>query len=110
LCFAVTGLVSAQEWDRAHRIIAKTQEDLHRIEHHEAWASGDRGHYEAAERNLNDVRKDLDGHRLDRGRLDATISEIEFITHVDRIDRHAREVLNGDARELHKLRDSWRWR
>jgi hypothetical protein len=117
LTFVAAGLfiagsvpVQAQDWERAHRIINKTMEDLHRIEHRDVWAAPDRGHYEAAERNLNDVRKDLDGNRLDRGRLDSTISEIEYITHVDGLDRRAREVLNEDARELHRLRDDWRWR
>ena len=110
ICFAVPSMMLAQDWDRAHRIIGKSQEDLRRIEHHEAWAEGDRGHYEAAERNLADVRRDLDEERLDRGRLDATIAEIEHITHVDRLDARAREVLNEDVRELRRLRDDWRWR
>jgi len=110
LCFAIPGLVSAQDWDRAHRVIGKTQEDLHRIEHHDVWAAPDRGHYDAAERNLSDVRHDLDENRLDRGRLEATIGEIEHITHVDGLDRHAREVLMEDVRELRRLRDAWRWR
>jgi len=110
--FAIPGLVLAQEhdWDRAHRVIGKTQEDLHRIEHHDAWAQVDRGHYDAAERNLTDVRKDLDANRLDRGRLEATIMEIDHITHVDAVDRHAREVLTEDVRELKRLRDEWHWR
>src|SRR5580692_753817 len=100
LSIAVAGLVAAQDrdWDRAHRIVGKAQEDLHHIEHHDAWAQADRGHYEAAERNLADVRKDLDGNRLDRERLEATIVEIEHITHVDMVDRHAREVLTEDVR------------
>jgi hypothetical protein len=110
ICFAVPSMMLAQDWDRAHRIIGKSQEDLRRIEHHEAWAEGDRGHYEAAERNLADVRRDLDEKRLDRARLDATIAEIEHITHVDRLDARAREVLNEDVRELRRLRDDWRWR
>ncbi len=110
LTFAIPALVNAQDWDRAHRIIGKTQEDLRRVQHHEAWAEGDRGHYEAAERNLADVRRDLDERRLDRGRLDATIAEIEHITHVDRLDPRARETLNMDARQLRRLRDDWHWR
>ena len=110
LCFAIPALVSAQDWDRAHRVIGKTQEDLRRIEHHEAWAEGDRGHYEAAERNLSDVRRDLDQNRLDRGRLDETIAEIEHITHVDRIEPRARETLTEDVRQLRRLREEWHWR
>jgi hypothetical protein len=73
------------------------------------WASADRVHYEAAERNLTTVRRDLDQNRLDRRNLDAAISEIEHITHVGALDRRAREQLNADASELHRLRDSWRW-
>jgi hypothetical protein len=112
LCFAIPALVSAQEhdWDRAHRVIGKAQEDLHRIEHWDVLAEGDRGHYQAAERNLADVRKDLDQNRLDRGRLEGTIVEIEHITHVDRLDAHAREILTEDVRELRRLRDEWHWR
>jgi len=109
----LSGWIPAQaqnrDWNRAHRVIEKTQEDLRHIEHHDAWAAGDRGHYEAAERNLTAVRRDLDQNRLDRGRLGAAISEIEHITHVGALDRRAREQLNGDASELHRLRDSWRW-
>jgi hypothetical protein len=109
---AIAGMVAAQEhdWDHAHRVVGKAQEDLHRIEHRDAWAEADRGHYEAAERNLANVRKDLDGNRLDRGRLEATIMEVEHITHVDAIDRRAREVLTEDVRELRRLKDSWHWR
>jgi hypothetical protein len=98
------------DWGRAHRVIEKTQEDLHHIEHHDVWAVPDRGHYEAAERNLSDVRQDLDRNRLDRGRLDAAIGEIEHITHVDALDRHAREMMAADLHELQRLRDDWHWR
>ncbi|MGP8243844.1 MAG: hypothetical protein ACLQVN_04905 [Bryobacteraceae bacterium] len=109
----LSGWIPAQaqnrDWGRAHRIIEQTQEDLHHIAHHDVWASADRGHYEAAERNLSTVRRDLDQNRLDRRRLDAAIGEIEHITHVDALDRRARERLNDDVRELHRLRDSWRW-
>jgi hypothetical protein len=117
-CLALAGLLLSgwipaqaqnRDWNRAHRIIAKTQEDLHHIEHHDVWASADRVHYEAAERNLTTVRRDLDQNRLDRRNLDAAISEIEHITHVGALDRRAREQLNADASELHRLRDSWRW-
>jgi len=117
LVTAVAGLLIAgltplyaQDWDRAHRIMGKTQEDLHRIERHDRWAQADRGHYDAAERNLADVQRDLDHNRLDRRRLEDTIREIEFITHVDALDARAREALNSDARELHRLRDEWHWR
>jgi hypothetical protein len=110
VCLAVPGLLSAQEWDRAHRIVGKTMEDLHRIEHRDAWAEPDRGHYDAAEHNLADVNRGLDEHRLERGRLDATIAEIEHITHVDRLDGRIRGVLTEDARELRKLRDEWHFR
>jgi len=115
---ALAGLVlsgwipaQAQNRDRgrAHRIIEKTQEDLHHVEHRDRWGMADRGHYDAAERNLNAVRRDLDQNRLDRRRLDAAIGEIEHITRVDAVDRRARELLNDDARELHRLRDAWRW-
>jgi hypothetical protein len=108
--WSAAALAQNLDWPRAHRVIEKADTDLHHIEHHEAWATGDRGHYEAAEHNLADVRKDLDHNRLDRARLDAVVSEIEYITHVDRIDPHARERLNEDARELHRLRDEWHWR
>lgn len=97
------------DWDRAHRIIEKTQEDLRRVEHHDAWAVTDRGHYDTAERNLRDVRLDLDKNRLDRGRLDASINEIEQITHVNALDPKPREALGEDLRELRRLRDDWRW-
>ena len=70
----------------------------------------DRGHYDAAERNLGEVRRDLDKNRLDRGRLEAAIAEVEHITHVDAVGREAREHLNEDVRELRRLRDDWRWR
>ncbi len=122
-CLAITGLllaagwspVAAQErqerdWGRAHRVIEKTQEDLRRVEHHDVWAVPDRGHFEAAERNLADIRKDLDQNRLDRGRLDRAIEEIEHVTHVDALNGRAREQLNEDVRELHRLRDEWHWR
>lgn len=88
----------------------KSDGNLHHVEHHDAWAGADRGHYEAAERNLAEVRKDLDGRHLDRGRLEAAIGEVEHITHVDALDRGARERLNADVRELRRLRDDWHWR
>jgi hypothetical protein len=112
LCFAVAGALCAQDhdWDRAHRVIGKTMEDLHRVEHHDIWAEVDRGHYDAAEHHLADVRRDLDQNRLDRGRLDQSIAEIEHVTHVDRLDGRAREMLTGDLRELRHLRDDWHWR
>jgi hypothetical protein len=120
-CVAISGLLFAgwttpanaqghEDWERAHRIIEKTQEDLRHIEHHDMWAVADRGHYEKAERNLADIRRDLDQSRLDRGRLDETMAEIEHITHVGAIDREARERLSGDLHELHRLRDDWHWR
>jgi hypothetical protein len=117
--FALTGLLLAgwnparaqeRDWPRAHRIIERAQEDLRRIEHREGWATGDRGHFDAAERNLADIRRDLDRNRLDRPRLEETIREIEYITHVDRIDGRARERLNEDVRELRRLREEWHWR
>ncbi len=98
------------DWGRAHRIIEKTQEDLRRVEHHDVWVAEDRGHYEAAERNLADIRHDLDQNRLDRGRLDAAITEIEHITHVDAVAREPRARLNEDLRELRRLREEWHWR
>jgi hypothetical protein len=98
-----------RDWARAHRIIRQAQEDLHRVQRHEAWKEGDRGHYAAAERNLADVSRDLDQNRLDRRRLDATIEEMEYITHVDALGPREREALNNDARELHRLRDDWHW-
>ena len=98
------------DWDRAHHVIEKAHEDVRRIEHHDAWTVTDRGHYEAAERNLADVRHDLDQNRLDRNRLDQAIAEIENIAHVDALDRHARERLAEDIRELRRLRDDWHWR
>jgi hypothetical protein len=112
LVLTTSSPVRAQEhdWGRAHRIIEKTQEDLRHIEHHDVWALADRGHYDAAERNLADVRKDLDQNRLDRGRLEQSIAEIEHITHVDALDNHARERLTEDVRELHRLRDDWHWK
>jgi hypothetical protein len=117
--FALAGLLLAGwsparaqvgDWPRAHRVIERTQENLHHIEHREGWATGDRGHFDAAEHNLADIRKDLDRNRLDRGRLEDTIREIEYITHVDHLDGHARERLNEDVRELRRLRDEWHWR
>lgn len=112
LSLGVAGFVFAQEhdWERARRVIAKSQEDLHRVEHRDAWAEPDRGHYAAAERNLADVRRDLDQKRLDRPRLEETIAEMEHITHVDRIDGRMREMLTEDLRELRRLRDEWHWR
>ena len=112
LLAAWTSPARAQEhdWDRAHRIIDRVQEDLRHIEHHDVWAVPDRGHYEAAERNLADVRQDLDHNRLDRPRLDRTIEEIEHIARVDRLDGQARERLAEDLRELRRLRDDWHWR
>lgn len=98
------------DWGRAHRVIERTQEDLRHVEHHDAWAVADRGHYEAAERNLTDVRRDLDQNLLDPNRLDQAIAEIEHISHVDMLDRHARERLSEDVRELHRMRDDWHWR
>ena len=120
LSFVIAGLFVAgcsplraqehgRDWDRAHRIIEKTQDDLRHVEHHDAWAVTERGHYDAAERNLADVRRDLDKNRLDRGRLEAAISEIEHITHVNALDPKPREVLGDDLRELRRLRDDWRW-
>ena len=118
LTFAIAGLMVAgclsiqaqdRDWDHAHRVIGKTQEDLRRVEHRDIWTVADRGHYEAAERNLSDVRADLDHNRLDRGRLEAAINEIEHITHVDKIDGHARDMLSDDLHELQRLRDGWRW-
>ena len=111
LSFAVAGLVAAQDrdWDRAHRIVGKAQEDLHRIEHHDAWADTDRGHYDAAGGVLADVRKDLDAGLSGSRKIGGDHFEIH-ITHVDMVDRHAREVLTEDVRELRRLRDSWRWR
>jgi hypothetical protein len=99
-----------RDWGRAHRITGKAQEDLRQIEHHDVWAVADRGHDEAAEHNLADIRHDLDENRLDRGRLDHTIEEIEHITHVDALDGRARERLADDLRELRRLRDDWHWR
>lgn len=118
LTLAIAGLLLAgwipahaqDDWGRAHRIIDKTMEDLHRIEHREAWKSGDRGHYDAAEHNLADVRADLDRNRLDRGRLGATINEVEYITHVDAVSPRAREVLTQDVREMRRLDHDWHWR
>lgn len=115
---AIAGLLLAgwtparaqQDWGRAHRIIDKTLNDLHRVEHHEAWATGDRGHYEAAEHNLMDVRRDLDRNHLDRGHLQATINEVEYITHVDAVRPRARQVLAEDVREMRRLDHDWRWR
>jgi hypothetical protein len=98
------------DWDRAHRIVEKTQADLHHIEHHDIWTAVDRGHYDAAERNLSQVRRDLDNNRLDRGRLNAAIAEVEHITHVDALDRGSREALSGDLHEMQRLRDDWHWR
>jgi hypothetical protein len=117
--FAIAGLLLAGcfpmyaqegDWGRAHRVIERTQEDLRHIEHHDVWAMGDRGHYEAVERNLTDIRQDLDRNRLDRGRLDAAIGEIEHITHIDALDGHARERMTDDLHELQRLRDDWHWR
>jgi hypothetical protein len=109
---ALASPVRAQDhdWDRAHRILDKAHEDLRLIEHHDVWAVPDRGHYEAAERNLGDIRRDLDHNRLDRARLDETIAEIEHITHVDALDGRARERLGEDLRELRRLREEWHWR
>jgi hypothetical protein len=111
LCFAIPALVSAQDrdWDRAQRVTAKVQEDLHHIEHHEMWADGDRGHYDAAERNLSDVRQDLDHNRLDRDRLEKSIQEMEFIAHVDRLEPRMRDQIMEDVRDLRRLRDEWHW-
>lgn len=117
--FAIAGFLLAgwnparaqeRDWGRAHRIIERAQEDLRHIEHHDVWAAADRGHYEAAERNLGDIRRDLDRNRLDRPRLEQTIGEIEHITRVDRLDGRARERLEEDNRELRRLRDEWHWR
>jgi hypothetical protein len=128
-CFAITGLIAAvsipalaqerdhdrdrdhgHDWERAHRVIGKAQEDLRRVEHRDMWTMVDKGHYDAAERNLADVRHDLDENRLDRGRLDRAIEQIEHITHVDRLDGHARDILAEDLHELRRLRDDWHWR
>jgi hypothetical protein len=117
--FALAGLVLAgwnparaqeRDWPRAHRIVERALDNLHHIEHREGWITGDRGHFDAAEHNLADIRKDLDRNRLDRGRLEDAIREVEYITHVDRLDGHARERLNEDLRELRHLRDEWHWR
>lgn len=110
LLFLAWSPAQAQDWGRAHRTLDKTQEDLRHIEHHDVWAAEDRGHYEAAERNINDIRRDLDRNRLDRGKLDATIAEVEHITHVDAVPREPRERLNEDLRELRRLREEWHWK
>lgn len=116
--FAVASLLLAgfsparaqeRDWGRAHRVIEKTQEDLRRVEHHDRWAAADRGHFDAAERNLADVRRDLGENRLDRKRLDETIDEIEHIVHVDALNGRAREGVEEDLRELRRLRDDWHW-
>jgi hypothetical protein len=122
LSFAIAGLFLAgsfpalaqehghgHDWNRAQRIIGKTQEDLRRVEHHDAWAEVDRGHYDAAERNLADVRRDLGENRLDRRRLDDVISQVETISRINALNPRVRERLNEDVRELHRLRDDWRW-
>ena len=99
-----------RDWERAHRIIGKTMEDLRHVEHRDVWAVVERGHYEAAERNLGDISRDLDHNRLDRGRLEAAIRDVESVAHVTKIDPEARDRLNEDLRELRRLRDEWHWR
>jgi hypothetical protein len=98
------------DWNRASHLIEKTQEDLRRVQHHDAWAVPDRGHYEAAERNLADVRHDLDENRLDRPRLDQAISEVEHISKVNALNREVRDRLCEDLRELRRLEHDWHWR
>jgi hypothetical protein len=111
LIAAFTPAMKAQEhdWPRAHRLIEKVQTDLRAVEHHDTWPEADRGHYDAAERNLTDVRHDLDENRLDRGKLDAAIGEMEHISHVNLLDPKVRETVNEDVRELRRLRDEWHW-
>ena len=106
---SVPAMAQDRDWARAQRIIGQTQEDLRRVEHHDVWATPERGHYDAAERNLADVRRDLDDHRLDRRRLEDAINEIEHVTHVNALDPKPREALSGDLRELRRLRDEWHW-
>ena len=98
------------DWDGARGTVSRTMEDLRHVEHRDAWAVVDRGHYEAAERNLADVNKDLSENRLDRRRLNAAISEIEHVSDVTALDRHSHERLSDDIRDLRHLESSWHWR
>jgi len=98
------------DWNRARHVIERTQRDLRGIEHHDVWTLPERGHYEAAERNLGDVRRDLDENRLDRRRLDAAIGEMEHVSQTAALDPRARDRLNEDIHELNRLRDDWHWR
>ncbi|HLH39909.1 MAG TPA: hypothetical protein VKX39_12235 [Bryobacteraceae bacterium] len=97
------------EFERARNIVSKTMDDLRHVERHDQFAPEDRERYQRATRDLEDMRRDLDDHRLDRERLDRAIEEIERVARVDTVGERERRELMGDVRELRRLRDDWHY-
>ena len=113
LVASVIPTVHAQErrehdFERARNVIAKTREDLQHIERHDAFVREDHERYERVMRELSEMQRDLDDHRLDRERLGRAAEDVDHVAHVGMVGPRERERLMDDSRDLRRLREDWR--
>ena len=96
------------DWERARDVVSRTMEDLRHIERLEALAGSDRERYDHAMRALADVDRQVSEGRLDRGKLDEAIEQVDHVTRSRMLDPRERDRVLDDLRDLRRLREEWR--
>jgi hypothetical protein len=96
--------------EQARHAVDQTSTDLQRFIHRDNLNEEQRGHFEAAMRDLREFREMAENGRWEGGRdrLDHAIDNIERVMEHADLGEHERGALQEDIRHLREARDGWR--
>jgi len=98
--------LAQRNYERARHLVGRTDGDLRRISHRAANPK-EQERYDNALRHLSQFDQSLAQGGYDKGKLDASIDDINNICKNNTLSPRERDVLLGDLGALRNLRAEW---
>jgi len=105
--------LQAQGYNRYQRDVRwpvdQTIQNLKNVAAANTYSRKERDRYDTAMTHLSEFAEKMQRGRFDRGKLDRGIGDVQNVLNKNPMDGRARDLLNNDVMELHRLRSSYRY-